>query len=412
MHGLGGGFGFGFSQYTPGPASMPGAVGQALGVYTSWANAMSVEPMPQYRDFIVDRSNISSIGNISINAVEARKTINCSKMGLDVVQDVDGDQIAFATNLTSDMQNYTWVRFQPQLAVWVHNYTNVSASRAVVQIMFAAINGTIENGYFNKPTKGMMDYWESPPNSHWYGISSLACDVDIELVDSSFCTGTQTQCSMTLPRNSTLSLAANLTIPTDYAKNAIWLGAAPSFFGGTVFGTQSMFSPGNTGGNFSRPLPVAYTTSISGLDSSDHAWDQETLINFINVSSGALGLVLTRSWGSGNITVLSELATPRLALDSTFILLAPVGIALLAIVMLLWLSALLYKDTNVPVVRLGTTAEIIRSSQTADIQEALSHHRGVSERDRAALSRFQVKYGVLPESGLDGFGRAGNVGAF
>lgn len=70
----GGGIGPFFVQKNPpGPRR-----DSASSLYTSWAWGLSQEPMPEYRDWFVDRQALLHRGNMTIGAVRMKQNIYCT----------------------------------------------------------------------------------------------------------------------------------------------------------------------------------------------------------------------------------------------------------------------------------------------------------------------------------------------
>lgn len=75
-HTTGGGMGFSFTQTNPqAPISRELQVASAL--YSSWSWGQSTEVLPDLRGWLIDRSNLSSIGNFSVDALQVRMGIDC-----------------------------------------------------------------------------------------------------------------------------------------------------------------------------------------------------------------------------------------------------------------------------------------------------------------------------------------------
>lgn len=68
--------GFIFSQFNP-PGPMPFEASSAVALYSGWSTGQSQEVLPELREYILDRTNFSMIGNFSVPAIHARKKIHC-----------------------------------------------------------------------------------------------------------------------------------------------------------------------------------------------------------------------------------------------------------------------------------------------------------------------------------------------
>ncbi|KAK5133456.1 hypothetical protein LTR08_007698 [Meristemomyces frigidus] len=406
-HTAGGGTGFPFSQANP-PGILPDAVGNAYPLYNAWANGVSPEPMPGYRDFIVNRSNLTKIGNFAINALEANKQINCSALPINITGDVlrggyENQSFAVGTHMDTEEVG---LRLQGQLTLWVDNFTSIDDNTAVTRIFFAAINGSIEGGYSNSVTEKMAYF-------NYTGISSLACDVRIALYDSVLrVDSVPGRSHKEAEANATLSSLATLKLATQTPPyvDAVWLAAVLGTFGVPAYGFQPMFSPGPSLVN-ETSLPVAFTTSIQLGES--YSWTQATLENFIIVGSGALGMVLGNSWVLSNVTVASSSPSQEIRwLDPTrsYVLLVPLGLLLGSVIVQACISILMHQSTNLGVIRLGQTGELVASSQTSDMRAAFERTRA-GGNSSAALGQLKVRYGVVAD-GYDGLAREGCLDSF
>ena len=408
-HTIGGGMGFGYSQTSPASA-FPGAVGDAQNVYAAWSSGWSQEPMPEQRHFIVDRSNISEVGDVSINAVEARRTVNCSAMPINIAsveESYNGDpQMSISPTYGDDV----WVRVQPVLSLWVDNYGADTKFSSWSRIVFAAFNGSIEGGHHTPAPSEMIT--TNPERNYTNGISTLACDVNVTLVDSKFCTGRCQQEYTTLQSIETLSSHGSNAFRPPYDRTVIanWLSLAVVAYGTSVNGAQPCFAPGKPN-NVSLPLPIAYTSE--GVYGTSYDWTQAELTNFMDVGSGAMSMIMTHSWmlnETANVTVSSSLEMLRMDTTRSVLLLIPIGIVLLSLVLLAVLIEIMYRQTGVDVVRLGSVGEVLIASQTSDVHASVREFKeGRTNRKQFAETKF--RYGILPD-GTDGLGRRDHVRTF
>ena len=407
----GGGLGLTYDGFQSNPPGMlPGAAGAAASTYTSFASGLSSEPLPDLRQYVIDRANLSVVGNFSAFAVEAYTDITCSPWPIEIAQETK-DKMYVEANMSRDALE---VRQQPMLTLWVDRWKNVSAARAVTTIMFAAINGTIEGGFKNGPTDLMQEL------DYTNGVSSVACDVDVELKDSTVCTHTDpTLCP---PPKMILSELKTIGPPPcdGEGKNmyciSVWLAAAVNTYGVSIFGTQPMFSPPFRAGdirqprqllNTTTPLPLAWT-STAGPDTS-YDWTQETLKNFVKVGSGALGMTITRHFLKDSGDLESTLVVPRLKTSRIFLMFLSPSLVMASLAVVAVMSKLMHRATNVPEVRSGATSDIIVSSQSNDIRKYVGMVR-TNAMSRGAFSRLRVRYGIVAE-GTEGLAHTKHVTA-
>lgn len=393
MHTYGAGMGISFYQMNP-PGTLPAAVGSAASLYNSWASGVGSEPMPEQRDLVLDRDKFSVIGNFSVHTVQAARSIKCKGHKLTIVGDnvTNSDyypaaQIQIATagiDYTHGIdQEEVTVRLQPELTLWVDSVTNLSDTRVISTIVFAALNGSIENGSWTVATSGMKEFG-------FAGISAVACTVDVQLSDVVYG-----------PTGGSLntSLLNNIdALVFDSAEVAEWLGVAITTFGTSVYGAQPMFTSGTVGTD--TILPVVYTTSSDSNPVND--WTLANLTNFIDVGSGALGLAMTRSWNPNSTVVTSEHDALRIEPRRIWLLLF-LPVAIVAIFVLLTIIAgIEYRHTGVPSMRLVSTGELIYGSHTSELRAAVNEAR-VSAASLKNFEHLRVRYGVI-DGGNDGLG--------
>lgn len=241
--------GFTFGQASP-PAPMPPAIGYAYNLYSAWSNGQSSEPLHNLRDFILDRNNFSSIGNFSVRAVEARKKINCSAYPIEIIGDLhvdDRDDFNkwYVVAPSSPSMRNVQLRAQTQLTLWVDRIHRISDSRANTRVVFAALGGEIEGGYRNMLNGRLKQFcfdecWNNGTLC-CSSISSLACDIDIELFDSLACNGNCSNGNPTLTSMVTLSTpngSAFDSRPKHPWQVAAYMAAAPTRFGLAIYGRQ------------------------------------------------------------------------------------------------------------------------------------------------------------------------------
>jgi hypothetical protein len=159
------------------------------------------------------------------------------------------------------------LRLQPRLTLWVDHIEYISDRETITTIVFAAINGTIQNGASTAPTE-LMKAWD-------YGaISALACSVDVTLIEDQFIIGEGSGNNVTLSSFNTLSGPADVqTQWGGLGDLAAWLGAVVTDYGVSVHGAQPMFETNPVPDQ--NPLPVAYTTTLVLTNQND--WQEDML---------------------------------------------------------------------------------------------------------------------------------------
>ena len=191
--------------------------------------------------------------------------------------------------------------------------------------------------------------------------------------------------------------------------NAVWLAAVIESYGISIAGAQPLFGSGPSIGNGSRPLPIPWTSTMGSknLGNSPY-WTQADLTNFIQVGSGALAVAMaTGGWVDGQEILESMYPMSRMSTERAYVLLLAPALAVGSVLLLALLSVTMHSAANVPVIRLGSTASIIFSSQTADIRAMVDDARQSSTPEKA-LSAQQLRYAMTSDGSL-GLSRASNI---
>lgn len=277
---------------------------------------------------------------------------------------------------------WTALRLQPMLAVWVDSVEQEGVNKARTRLMFAAINGTIEGGHENTYPDAVETYMHGwvRPEDKFRGISSLACDVSIELKDSSICTYNDAQkCHRNQKLLTNLSNIAGPVGGVAYpgiCGLAVWLAAVIETYGVSVSGAQPMFQhPGSLSTiDLGSPIPPPWTSFVFGYTSD---WSQEQLKYFMDVSTGALAMSIPfyppTYPNDDKVVLLSELPMLRMETSRSFILLLPPGLLTLNLLFVVGLSSSMHKSTDLRRFRLGTVWDFARSSQTQSINRMVKY---------------------------------------
>ncbi|KAJ9658067.1 hypothetical protein H2198_003905 [Neophaeococcomyces mojaviensis] len=365
------------TTYDNPPAPFPNAVESAARLYMSWADGLSKEPLPGQRDFLVDRSNLSAVGNVAIRAVRAPKIIVCQGKSLDITGDYQNRTRTFmvAARVNGPVQ----LRLQPHLTTWVDFFEFKSSTRTVSTLVFAAMNGTIEGGVTTEPTSAMK-------LRGYTGISAVACTVDVNLVDDSFTVG-RGQHNVTVLSNLTTITSPEVTgVSTNenHTETAKWLACAITMYGASIWGAQPMFA-----GNGYLPFP--YTTDE--LHATPQNWTIDGLTHFIEVGSGALGITMMRTMNKGHAELQSSIEVPRVSTSRSFILLGPPVGVLVIIFTLVGLNVTLYRRGHLPQMLLGRTSEIVTCAQSQGMRHLVDNLSG-EQISTSQLSAQRVRFGV------------------
>ncbi|ETI20375.1 hypothetical protein G647_08410 [Cladophialophora carrionii CBS 160.54] len=369
----GGGTGRHFTQHNL-PVSL---LAPAVVRYASWAEPLSTEPMQDYRDWFVDRYKLADKGNLAAHAVRLKKTITCR--GYQVNNISEGKVSTRMENRTFDDGQGPLPRgsekvgllMRPQLTVWADDCQLPSSSRARSTLVFASLNGTIENG--------IPAYVE---HEEIHSLEAVACDIDIDLVDDILCIGNE-ECREKDSTTQTLTSLQDI-----YRKSlneiAVWMAMAPIVVGVSVNGAQPLFyhSP-------NAPLPHLYTTTIG---KGDH-WTSEQLEGFINASISAVAQELVVNQPAAHdVQIQSLTTTVKLASARVRLLILPVATMLIVTALLVSWSELLHRKYKIPLRRLASLSEFLKSCQTAHIVKEASVD-SLQADTPSQLGQLKVKFG-------------------
>lgn len=323
----------------------------AISRYVSWAEPLSQEPMTDYRDWFVDRFTLADKGNLTGHAIRLQKSISCR-----------AHQVTFTPNNTVETQlhhryvtggdgqqrrgsRYVELLWRPHLAVWADDCDLPSPTRARSTIVFAAVNGTIENG----ASFSSLD--------NFTAFQAIACNIDIELVDDIVCIG-DNECTDKELTTQEFTTIRDITGAANEV--ALWMTMAPIVVGVSVGGVQPMFYHFNQ-----AELPHVYTTTSGGRNN----WALEEVETFINVSVSAVAQELVVNRPANTRLIRSSTLTVKLAKDRFWLLLLPVVVILLAMSVLTYGSVLLHRKYKIPIMRSASLSELLSSSQTTFIAE-------------------------------------------
>ncbi|RFU33798.1 hypothetical protein B7463_g2559, partial [Scytalidium lignicola] len=386
-YGVGGGLGLPVTQYNP-PGPLPSPMASAMSYYTSWASGLTTEPMPDQRAFIVDRANLSLVGDLSLRAIKVNKSIQCDGHSLQLIGDVSGNKesnrhLKVATHIKDKIDGNSndsvSIRLQPKMTVWIDSIEWVNSTRTISTLIFAAVNGTIEGGLLTVGTPSMI-------KNGYYGISAIACTVDIELVDHEFSTGNGASKFQTVSSLKKLGGPSQHQSPYGpHGDLALWLGVSVIGYGVSVFGYQPMFS--NT-----DPLPQAFTTTIDTTSQND--WTIANLTKFIEVGSGAIAMTMTRQWISDTVNVPSRQDVLQLRTERVLVMLVPAIVVIVIVISLAVWNTQVHSRLGFQEMRLAGVSDLIESSQNGDISSVVKD-LAVSENKSVALEEMEVWYGAV-----------------
>lgn len=383
-----------------------------LTTYNSWAMDPASEPLPEFRDWYVDREVLSTKGSLSARAVKLQTTVSCSPRALEQLIRNGQPLNAFPTNWTraniSSLKGEkrtpaeVYVRAQPQLTLWADNFIFDVSHRTKATLICAAINGTIEGGKQSNFTLGTIRT-----------VSAVACEVIVSATDDILTVGNPSNHAddTTLPTLSSLeNLYTNTSSPSAALNELLlWFAVAPILSAPSVSGGQPMFS-----NSTSTNRAVAYT----GHTPQRNTWTMEGIESFIHLSIGALlqSTTASRTQTTENAVLLTStyplpfLSQPRALL----LLLLPLLLVTLIASLSFYLSHM-HKRESIPVLRLAGPCELLKSSQTHWLREQAGTDAAKTYLP-SDLGATTVKFGVTGKEGTEmvglGDGSGGKVGAF
>lgn len=388
--------------YTPSESLLPipGDLKQAAALYGSWAAELSDEPLPDLRDFVFNRQQMNATGgNVTIAVVRVQKSIECNGFPLVIRSVTDETPNVFTVNssLTDDGapgQRWVRVRRNPRTAVWVDGFEYINDTRTVTRLVLASIDGTIEKGEI---TPLIFD----DGNFRNVNISAVMCRVDVNLVADGLTRGPSDSPVTVTALDGIFNLSSK-ALPDTKSPNstslnnlAAWFGAAPAAFGTVVYGATPMYETKatQTSNQTARGLPSSWTDSWPSLNSGDgqagDIWDSRTLQNFINVTSGALGIVLTAYGNSTEKTVdvKTQVWASRMEPNWAYMLLLPLAVIVPVTVVLMWLHVSSYRLSDIPEPMAVSVGEIIVNSRTLNTKDlaALTHSARLKEMEKMTV---------------------------
>ena len=162
----------------------------------------------------------------------------------------------------------------------------------------------------------------------------------------------------------------------------------PILTGNSVEGAQPMWRSELVGGRRSG-LPTPYTSTNS--DRND--WTIAEIENFIRVSSGAINIANARAHPRGPVNLVSQVFTYKMNTSRGRLLAAPPALSLVCGVILAIWSTILHRRCQIPVMRLVSISQLLKSVQTDYITHFASEDAAQIFRP-SQLKRMKVKFGL------------------
>lgn len=367
----GGGIAGGFSQFSP-PTSF---IAHAASFYSSWSIGISDEPMPDHRDWYIQRMELSKRGNFTAHAVRVEKSITCQGYRFDQVSSTD---LIFKTNMAahnprSHGLNHSatvHIRDVAQFTNWVYDYDFISANRTRATVVFAALNGSIDQGIWT-------DIQGSKVVS---GASAVACDIDVGFVDDILKVGdTQDPKTTFLDSNrlNTVETIHENSPSPDKSLNEVllWFAVAPVLCGTSRDGRQPTFYNGsNTYYDF--PLPIVDTSK----NVVPNNWTIPGIQHYINVSIGAVTLATAAFFLQNQTLIHTQFIQAKLDRSRPFLLLILPLLGITSALALATWNSWAHRKYRVASVRAAGLAEVAERSKILEFRKMVDEDREFAER--------------------------------
>ena len=374
---LGGGIGRIFAQTNP-PVS---AGAESLSSYIAWSRWLSQEPLPEYRDWLIDRSTLEDRGALTVRAVKTDIQINCHPHDVVPVTLVDSDTESFCFETDMGRHNgegmainnslLAQVEHAPALAVWINDYDFQTVNKTNATVVFAALNGTIEEG----STGSILQ----PSIGSTTAISSIACDVVVEFRDDVLIIGEGgplTSKNITVSAISAMrNYGPNAQTQNKTNEDALWLAVAPVLIGLSTGGAQPMYCR-----EFDLPTPYTSTNTVG------NNWTLSEIEHFVRVSIGAVALAAARNYNTlhpEGAVIASSATTRKLEPKKVVYLVIPMAVILAGTLCLMICNNYLHRQTGISDMKMAGLGEILKSSEI----RILSDHADIEMTQTPAVSK-------------------------
>ncbi|KAK4176838.1 hypothetical protein QBC36DRAFT_351416 [Triangularia setosa] len=363
----------------------------ASSAYTTYASEPYSEPLPDFRNWLFDRSTLASRDSFTAKAVHLQTNTSCRGQLLQQLHKTGLSWNAFktTTNLSSNRHTPTgevWFRPQPYLTVFLDNVEFTSNSSINTTIIFAALNGAIAGGKTSNLTLGDLDT-----------VSAIACEVIVSASDAILTIGSR---HPELASDDNLPVLSSLSQLQNLSSTLLWLTASPVLVGVSIEGSQPLFSNHSSTNLATSDLAGSNNWTIPGLE------------NFVKLSMGTVAASLFTSSSTPSDQqqeLLSVLETNKLSTERAYLLLIPPLLYILLIILTaIWITTM-HRKYQIPVMRTLSLSELLKSSQTAWMKDKTGVDAAKSYLP-SELGRLQVKFGVV--NGEVGFGPADGVLGF
>lgn len=226
-------------------------------------------------------------------------------------------------------------------------------------------------------------------------ISTIACEIDLEFEDDSLTIGHPTDPTAPVQINSVSKIRLREGNSPEETLNelALWFSVAPITVGFSVDGAQPMYSFQKNG------LPK-HSTTITRSGRNDE-WTGDYIENFIKVTMGAAALGESKNWPNGSAVEFTSFKdSAKLDPSRPLLLLVPPLMILLCAIVLLVCNLYMHRWMQLPIMRLATLSEFLKSAQTEDLCRTALNDMQIPNRS-SRLGKVAVEFG-LTSNGLWG----------
>ncbi|KAF2632447.1 hypothetical protein BU25DRAFT_454772 [Macroventuria anomochaeta] len=258
----------------------------------------------------------------------------------------------------------------PRLAVWVHDYKSFTSTRTVSTLVFAALNRDITEGSISTNLPIQKDNDKIIKK-----ISVVACDVDLEFIEGILTIGEVTNGAPLVAINTLAD--SEITAPESGSGETRW---------------NPIEHPKNT---------LNELVLCSRVNESNDQWNMTYIENFIEAFISVSILGDSNNFNNGDVRTLAsysyvlKLQSPRCKL----LMVSPMIILINGAILLIMILHLHHK-LRIPVLRLATPIEILKSAQT-DHLSCQAANDMLKPTQPSQLEKIKVRFDVN-NSGLWG----------
>ncbi|KAL1850644.1 hypothetical protein Daus18300_012855 [Diaporthe australafricana] len=275
------------------------------------------------------------------------------------------------------------LRHVAQFTSWVYDYEFISINRTRAAVVFAALNGSIDQGI-----------WTNIQGSKVVsGASAVVCDIEVGFVNDILKVGDTRDLNTTFLDSNRLNAVE--TIHDDWPSPdkslnevLLWFAVAPTLCGTSRDGRQPTFYNGSNA-YYASPLPIVDTST----NKVKNNWTIPGIQHYINVSIGAVTLATAPFFLQNQTLMHTQFIQAKLDRSRPFLLLIlPLFSIASAIALATW-NSWAHRRYRVASVRAAGLAEVAESSKIPEFRKMVDEDKKFAER------RLKLAEGM---SGADG----------